>query len=391
MMKVHEYQAKALFREYGLPTLKGELATTPQEAESAVKRMGTEGPWVVKAQVHAGGRGKGGGIKLSKTLQEVVENAETILSKPLVTPQTGPEGREVKKLLIEEGCNIADELYLAAVLDRETNSIAVMASREGGVEIEEVAAKHPEKIIKVHVDAAVGITPFQSRTLAFGLELKKELHKPFAKLLSGLMRLFLEKDCSLAEINPLVITKENEWIALDAKINFDDNALYRHPEIAELADTSEENPIDVEAAKWDLNYIHLDGNIGCMVNGAGLAMATMDIIKLAGGEPANFLDVGGGASSEMVAEAFKLLVRDPKVKGILVNIFGGILRCDVLAQGIVDAARQMELNIPLVVRLEGTNVEEGRKILQSSGLEIQTATDMAEAASLAVQAVGGKS
>lgn len=390
-MKVHEYQAKALFREYGLPTLRGELAESAEAAEAVAKKLGNDGPWVVKAQVHAGGRGKGGGIKLSKTLQEVKENAQLILSKPLVTPQTGSEGRTVRKLLIEEGCNIADELYLAAVLDRETNSIAVMASREGGVEIEEVAAKHPEKIIKIHVDAAVGISSFQARTLAFGLDLDKELHKSFASMLSGLTRLFLEKDCSLAEINPLVITKEKQLIALDAKINFDDNALYRHPEIAELADTSEENPLDVEAAKWDLNYIHLDGNIGCMVNGAGLAMATMDIIKLAGGEPANFLDVGGGASSEMVAEAFKLLVSDSKVKGILVNIFGGILRCDVLAQGIVDAAKQIDLKIPLIVRLEGTNVEEGRKILQTSGLEVQTATDMAEAANLAVQAVGGRS
>jgi succinyl-CoA synthetase beta subunit len=386
-LKIHEYQAKQLFRQYGIPTLRGEVATSPDEAVAAAKKLGGSGPWVVKAQVYAGGRGKGGGIKLSKSLDEVKSNAQTILSKPLVTPQTGPEGRKVRTLLIEDGCAIANELYLAAVLDRATHSVVVMASREGGMEIEEVAAKHPEKILKVHVDPAVGFSGYQGRTLAFGLGLKPELHPAFGKFVQSLAKLFVEKDCSLAEINPLVITKDNQLIALDAKINFDDNALFRHGDLKELADPHEEDPQDLEAAKWNLNYIHLDGNIGCMVNGAGLAMATMDIIKLAGGEPANFLDVGGGASADQVREAFKILVADPKVKGIFVNIFGGIMKCDVLATGIVQAARQIELKIPLVVRLEGTNVEEGKRILKDSKLNIQTATTMADGAKMAVAAV----
>ena len=385
-MKIHEYQAKALFKEYGMPVLRGETATSASEAETAAKNLGGKGPWVVKAQVHAGGRGKGGGIKLSKSIAEVKSNAETILSNKLITPQTGAEGKDVRKLLIEEGCDIGSELYLAVVLDRETSTLVVMASREGGMEIEEVAAKTPEKIIKVHVDVAMGVTGFQARTLAFGLGLDKELHKPFAKLLKNLVSVFVEKDCALAEINPLVITKDKQFVVLDAKINFDDNALYRHPEIKEMEDANEEDPRDVEAAKWNLNYIHLDGNIGCMVNGAGLAMATMDIIKLHGGEPANFLDVGGGANTEMVTEAFKIVVSDPKVEAILINIFGGILKCDILAAGIVEAVGQVSLKVPLVVRLEGTNVKEGKKILDESNLNIRTATDMATAAKLSVEA-----
>ncbi|MFH1018059.1 MAG: ADP-forming succinate--CoA ligase subunit beta [Pseudomonadota bacterium] len=389
-MKIHEYQAKSLFRKYGIPTLRGEVARSPQEAMDTARKLGERGPWVVKAQIYAGGRGKGGGIKLSRTLEEVRANAQAILSKPLVTPQTGPEGRVVRTLLIEDGCEISRELYCAAVLDRATNSIVVMASLEGGVEIEEVAKKSPEKILKVHVDPAMGFSAYHGRTLAFGLKLPSELQKDFSKLVAGLVRLFVDKDCSLAEINPLVITKSNRWIALDAKINFDDNALFRHEELHALADPNEEDPRDLEAAKWNLNYIHLDGNIGCMVNGAGLAMATMDIIKQAGGEPANFLDVGGGASADMVREAFKILVADPKVKGILVNIFGGIMKCDVLAEGIVQAAREIHLGVPLVVRLEGTNVAEGRRILKDSGIKVQTASNMADAAKLAVAAVERK-
>jgi succinyl-CoA synthetase beta subunit len=389
-LKIHEYQAKTLFREFGLPTLRGEIAATAHEAVTAAKKIGDKGPWVVKAQIHAGGRGKGGGIRLSKTLDEVKANAAAILGKPLVTPQTGPQGKKVHTLLIEEGCEIAKELYCAAVLDRATASIALMASREGGVEIEEVAAKHPEKILKVRVSPSIGISGYEGRTLAYGLGLDAALHKAFNQMISGVVRLFLAKDCSLVEINPLVVTKQGALIALDAKIVVDDNGLSRHPEIQKLADPKEEDPIDLEAAKWNLNYIHLDGNIGCMVNGAGLAMATMDIIQQAGGKPANFLDVGGGASAEMVREAFKLLVSDKKVQAILVNIFGGILKCDVLAQGIVEAAKQISLKVPLIVRLEGTNVEEGRKILAQSGLNIQSTKNMKDAAETVVAATGGR-
>ncbi|HLG18915.1 MAG TPA: ADP-forming succinate--CoA ligase subunit beta [Bdellovibrionota bacterium] len=388
-MKIHEYQAKALFREFGLPTLRGEIATTPDEAVAAAKKLGDKGSWVVKAQIHAGGRGKGGGIRLSRTLEDVKSNAAAILSKPLVTPQTGAQGKQVNTLLIEEGCDIGRELYCAAVLDRATSSIAVMASREGGVEIEEVAAKHPEKIIRVHVSPSIGVSGFEGRTLAFGLGLDPPLHKSFSQMIGGMVRLFLAKDCSLVEVNPLVVTKQGTLVALDAKVNFDDSGLFRHADVQKLADPEEEDPIDLEAAKWNLNYIHLDGNIGCMVNGAGLAMATMDIIKQAGGEPANFLDVGGGASTEMIRQAFKLLVSDKKVRAILVNIFGGIMKCDVLAHGIVEAAQEMSLRIPLVVRLEGTNVEEGRRILRESKLNLQSAKDMQDAARLAVTSVGG--
>ncbi len=383
-MKIHEYQAKELFQQYGLPTLKGEVASTPTQAKEIAAAWGQEGPWMVKAQVHSGGRGKGGGIRMTRSLEALEGEAKAILHHPLVTPQTGPEGKPVNLVLVEEGCDIASELYVAAVLDRASASVAVMASREGGMEIEEVAARTPEKIFKVHVDPALGILPYQSRTLAFDLGLSKSLHKEFAKLVTGLVKLFLDKDCSLAEINPLVITKDQKLIVLDAKINFDDNGLYRHPELATYADPSQEDPRDREAAKWDLSYIRLDGDIGCMVNGAGLAMATMDLIKLAGGEPANFLDVGGGASSEMVREAFKILVSDPKVKAILVNIFGGIMKCDVLAEGIVEAASQINLKVPLVVRLEGTNVEKGKEILADSGLNLRSVDEMDEAARAAV-------
>jgi len=386
-MKIHEYQAKDLLAKYGLAIQPGKTTDNAADAVSVAKSVSAKGPWVVKAQVHAGGRGKGGGVKFCKTLDEVQTHSANILSKPLVTPQTGPEGVKVPKLLIVEAVDIAKELYCALVLDRKTSSIVIMASREGGMEIEEVAAKTPEKIFKVNVDAALGLSAYQTRTLAYDLELPTELHKPFAALVSGLTKLFIEKDCSLVEVNPLVITTKNEVMALDAKVTFDENALFRHPELKELFDPSQEDPIDLEAAKWHLNYIHLDGNIGCMVNGAGLAMATMDMVKMAGGEPANFLDVGGGANTDMVREAFKILISDPKVKGIFVNIFGGIMKCDVLAQGIVDAVAQVGLSLPLVVRLEGTNVDAGRKILNDSKLNIQATSNMGEAAKMIVEKV----
>lgn len=385
-MKIHEYQAKEVFRAANIPTLKGKTATTPDQAVEAAKSVSDKAPWVVKAQIHAGGRGKGGGVKLAKTLDEVKKYATEIMSKNLVTHQTTAAGQKVHTLLIEEGCNIAKEYYLAAVLDRKTASIVIMASSEGGVDIEEVAEKHPEKIFKIHVDPAVGYVPYQGRALAFQLGLATELHKPFSQMISNLVKVFVTNDCSIAEINPLVVTKENTLIALDAKMIFDDNAMYRHEPLKSYFDPNEEDPQDLEAAKWNLNYIRLDGNIGCMVNGAGLAMATMDIIKFSGGSPANFLDVGGGASGDMVREAFKILQGDKNVKCIFVNIFGGILRCDVLAQGIVDAVKQTGLKLPLVVRMEGTNVEKGKEILNTSGLKILTASNMAEGAQLAVKA-----
>ncbi|MCB0272290.1 MAG: ADP-forming succinate--CoA ligase subunit beta [Bdellovibrionales bacterium] len=388
-MNIHEYQAKSLFKQYGIPTLQGKVVTSADQAQDAAKDLGTNAPWVVKAQIHAGGRGKGGGVKLAKTLDEVKTYAAQIMSKPLVTHQTGPQGKEVHKLLIEEGCKIQKEFYLACVLDRATASVVIMASTEGGMEIEKVAEETPEKIFKVHVDPAVGFVPYQARTLAFGLGLDASLHKPFTQLVKNLIQLFVEKDCSLAEINPLVLTQDQKIIALDGKINFDGNALYRHPDIKELRDLSEEDERDVEASKWGLNYVGLDGNIGCMVNGAGLAMATMDIIKAHGGEPANFLDVGGGASQEMVSQAFKLILSDPNVKGVLVNIFGGIVKCDVLAQGILDALKNVELTVPLVVRLEGTNVEQGRKILEESDVKVISAIGMKEAAEKAVASAKG--
>lgn len=386
-MKIHEYQAKELLATYKVQVQPGLVAYSPSQAVDIANKVTHEGPWVVKAQVHAGGRGKAGGVKFCKTTQEVKEAAEKMMSKPLVTHQTGPDGVDVTKLLVVKAVDIAHELYCALVLDRKTSSIVIMASREGGMEIEEVAEKTPDKIFKICVDPAMGHSAYQSRILAYDLGLPKELHAQFETMIQGMTKLFIEKDCSLVEINPLAITTDNQLMALDAKVTIDDNALFRHFDIKELFDPSQEDPIDLEAAKWNLNYIHLDGNIGCMVNGAGLAMATMDMIKMAGGEPANFLDVGGGASSDMVREAFKILISDKKVKGIFVNIFGGIMKYDVLAKGIVEAVTQVGLKIPLVVRLEGTNVEQGRKLLNDSKLNIFATSDMGEAATLIVKKV----
>ncbi|MBI2092198.1 MAG: ADP-forming succinate--CoA ligase subunit beta [Deltaproteobacteria bacterium] len=384
-MKIHEYQGKELLRKFGVSVPEGRIAFTPDEAYSTAKELG--GTVVVKAQIHAGGRGKGGGVKVCKTADEAREAAKKMLHWNLVTHQTGPEGKEVKKVLIEKGCEIAKELYLGMVLDRATARVTIMASREGGVEIEEVASKHPEKIFKMAVDPAVGFQGYQGRELGFGLGLDKELVGKFVKFVGGLYNAYVSCDCSLAEINPLVITKSSDLLALDAKINFDDNAFYRHKEFEELRDLDEEDPSEMEAKKHDLNYISLNGNIGCMVNGAGLAMATMDIIKLCGGEPANFLDVGGGATKENVAAAFKIILRDSKVKAILINIFGGIVKCDMVADGIVSAAREMHVKVPLVVRLQGTNVDAGRKILAGSGLNIIAADGFAEAAEKAVKSI----
>jgi succinyl-CoA synthetase beta subunit len=385
-MNIHEYQAKALLAEYGVKILQGRIAYTPEEAEQAARALG--GPvWVVKAQIHAGGRGKGGGVKLARSVEEVRQLANDMLGMTLVTHQTGPQGRVVKRVYIEDGCRIARELYLGAVIDRATSRITFMASTEGGVEIEEVAAKHPEKIIRVAIDPATGFQPFHGRELAYGLGLKGTEVKKGVAFMHGLYNCFTERDASLVEINPLVITQEGDVVALDAKMNFDSNALYRQPRVVELRDLDEEDPQEIEASRHELNYIKLDGNIACMVNGAGLAMATMDIIKLHGGEPANFLDVGGGATKERVTAAFKLLLADPNVEGVLINIFGGIMRCDVIAEGVVAAAREVNLNVPLVVRLEGTNVDLGKQIMADSGLPIIPADDLADAAEKIVQAV----
>jgi len=385
-MNIHEYQAKALLREYGVATLQGRVAYTPEEAEQAAREL--PGPvWVVKAQIHAGGRGKAGGVKLARSIEEVRQLADAMLGMTLVTHQTGPQGRIVKRVYVEEGCNIARELYLGVLLDRATARVTFMGSSEGGVEIEEVARRSPEKILKVAIDPVTGFQPFHGRKLAFGLGLKgKEVQKAVA-FMKGLYACFVERDASLVEINPLVLTAEGELVALDAKMNFDANALFRQPRIVELRDLDEEDPHEIEASRHELNYIKLDGNIGCMVNGAGLAMATMDIIKLHGGAPANFLDVGGGASKERVTAAFKLLLSDPNVEAVLVNIFGGIMRCDVIAEGVVAAAREVNLNVPLVVRLEGTNVELGKRILSESGLSIIPADDLDDAARKVVAAV----
>lgn len=385
-MNIHEYQAKEVLKQYGVVVPQGKVAFTVEEAVQAAKEIGSD-VTVVKAQIHAGGRGKAGGVKIAKSLDEVRTYAEQLLGKTLVTHQTGPEGKAVKRLLIEQGCDIQKEYYVGMVIDRSSGRIAVMASAEGGTEIEEVAANTPEKIFTETIDPAVGMQPFQARKLAYAIGIPKELVNKSVKFMLGLYDAFVEKDCSLAEINPLVVTGDGEVMALDAKINFDDNALYRHPDIVELRDLDEEDPKEVEASKHDLSYISLDGNIGCMVNGAGLAMATMDIIKYYGGEPANFLDVGGGASTEKVTEAFKIILADEKVKGILVNIFGGIMKCDVIATGVVEAAKQVGLDRPLVVRLEGTNVELGKDILAKSGLNIIPATSMADAAEKIVAAV----
>jgi succinyl-CoA synthetase beta subunit len=387
-MKIHEYQAKELFKKYNIPIPDGAVAFNPDEAKQVAENLGGF-PVVVKAQIHAGGRGKGGGVKLAGSIDDVTAIAGEIIGMNLVTHQTGPDGKRVKKVLVEQGLNIAKELYLSIIPDRSTAKIVIMASRAGGMDIEEVAAQTPEKIIKVFIDPLVGIQPFHCREVAFGLELSSSVMKPFVSMLGSLYRLFMDYDCSLVEINPLVITAEDAVIALDAKVDFDDNALYRHKDIIEYRDIDEEDPLEVEASKFHLNYIKLDGNVGNMVNGAGLAMATMDIIKLAGAEPANFLDVGGGASAEMVENGFRIMLGDKNVKGILINIFGGILRCDVLAEGVVHAAEKTGINIPVVIRMEGTNVEQGRKILAESGLNFTTASDMKDAAHKVAQLVAG--
>ena len=385
-MNIHEYQAKQLLADYGVAVPRGSVAYTTPEAEAAAKELG--GPvWVVKAQIHAGGRGKGGGVKVVKSVDEVRDTADKMLGMTLVTHQTGPGGKEVKRIYVEEGCDIAREMYLSLLVDRGQSAVTVMASTEGGMDIEEVAEKTPEKIIRVTIDAATGMLPFHARRIAFGLGLEGKQVGAAVKFLLGIYKAFTELDASLVEINPLVVTASGAVMALDAKMNFDDNALFRHKNIEELRDESEEDAAELEAARHDLNYIKLDGNIGCMVNGAGLAMATMDIIKLHGGDPANFLDVGGGADKERVTTAFKLILADPKVEGILVNIFGGIMRCDIIAEGVVAAAREVSLDVPLVVRLEGTNVEQGKKILAESGLAIVSADDLGDAAGKVVKAV----
>ncbi len=384
-MNIHEYQAKEILKRFGIPVPRGRVASTSQEAGAIAQEMGSS--CVIKAQIHAGGRGKAGGVKLAATPEEAEKIAGEMLGKKLVTHQTGPEGREAKRLLVEERLDIDRELYLGLVLDRSASRPSLIASAEGGVEIEEVAQKNPEKILKEVIDPAVGLLSFQGRRLAYGLGLPQERLGALVSLLQGLFRAFMELDCSLAEINPLVLTRDGKLFALDAKMNFDNNALFRHPEVATLRDVDEEDPKEVEASKLGLSYIALDGNIGCMVNGAGLAMATMDIIKLYGGEPANFLDVGGGATRDKVSEAFKVLLSEKRVEGVLVNIFGGIMRCDVIAQGVVEAARETRVTVPLVVRLQGTNMELGRKILSESGLSITPAETMAEAAEKIVKAV----
>jgi succinyl-CoA synthetase beta subunit len=378
-MKIHEYQAKELFKKYRIPVPSGGVAFGVEEACQVAVGLGGW-PVVVKAQIHAGGRGKGGGVKLARSAAEVKTVAGEILGMTLVTHQTGAEGRLVRKLLVEQGLGIAKELYLSIVPDRATAKIVIMASEAGGMDIEEVAAKAPEKIIKVFVSPLLGLQGYHCRQLAFGLNLPPTALKSFTSMIQNLYRMFVEYDCSLVEINPLVITTDEAVIALDAKVNFDDNALFRHKDVLELRDLDEENPLEVEASRFNLNYINLDGNVGNMVNGAGLAMATMDIIKLAGAEPANFLDVGGGASAEMVENGFRIILSDRNVKGILINIFGGILRCDTLAKGVVEAATKTGIKVPVVVRMEGTNVEEGRRILAESGLNLITAADLKDAA-----------
>ncbi len=394
-MNIHEYQAKALLAKFGVATPKGGVAYTAAEAEQVAGKL--PGPvYVVKSQIHAGGRGAGkfkddpngkGGVRVVKSLADVRTNTEAMLGKVLITKQTGPKGKEVKRVYIEEGLDIKRELYMGMLIDRATGRVTAMASSEGGMDIEEVAAKHPEKIIKVAIDPVTGFQPFHGRMIAFALELKGPQVGAAVKFLTAMYSAFMALDASIVEINPLVVTGGGDVVALDAKMNFDDNALFRHKEIEDLRDVDEEDPMETEAAKHSLNYVKLDGNIGCMVNGAGLAMATMDIIKLYGGDPANFLDVGGGATRERVSAAFKLILSDPNVEGILVNIFGGIMRCDVIAEGVVAAAREVALNVPLVVRLEGTNVELGKQILKNSGLKITSGDNLADAAEKIVRAV----
>jgi succinyl-CoA synthetase beta subunit len=381
-VKIHEYQAKAILAQHGVPVPRGEMVTTSAEAADAARRLG--GTVVVKAQIHAGGRGKGGGVKVVKGPEEAERAAAAMLGSNLVTVQTGPQGQKVSRVLVEEGLQIAKELYFGMLIDRAARAPVMMASAEGGVDIEEVAAKTPHLIHREHIDPAVGLSPFQARKLAFGIGLEAPLIPKAVKLLGALHDGFLACDASLIEINPLVVTAGGDLLALDAKLTFDDNALYRHPSFKELRDLAEEDPLEVEASRFSLSYIRLDGTIGCMVNGAGLAMATMDIIKLAGGEPANFLDVGGGANAEQIRNAFKILMSDRNVNAVLINIFGGILRCDVLAEGLIAAVRDLEVKVPIVIRMEGTNVEIGKKMLQESGLNFTTADSMGEAAETVV-------
>ena len=387
-MNVHEYQAKELMREFGISVLKGGIANTPAEAVEVAKKLDTK-VWVVKAQIHAGGRGKGGGVKLAKSLEEVEKYAKEILGMQLVTHQTGPEGKKVLKVLIEQGCDIDHEYYCGIVLDRVTGQNTFMVSIEGGMDIEKVAHDTPEKIIKAHINPATGFTPAVGRKLGYALGLKGETLNKAIKFFDGLYKLYTQKDCSIAEINPLVTTKTGDVLALDGKLNFDDNALFRHPEIEAMRDVTEESAQELEAGKFGLSYISLDGNIGCLVNGAGLAMGTLDILKIHGGTPANFLDVGGGATKETVQKAFSIILEDKNVKAILVNIFGGIMKCDIIANGVVDAAKELSLKVPLIVRLEGTNVALGKKILSESGLKITAANDLADAAIKAVAAAKG--
>ena len=385
-MKIHEYQGKQLLAKYGVTVPRGEVVDSPDQVRAAVEKLGL--PVVVKAQIHAGGRGKGGGVKLARTADDAEAIARQIIGMKLVTHQTGPEGREVRRLLIEEGLKIKQEFYLGIVLDRATSRLVFMASAAGGMDIEEVAATEPEKILKETIDPSVGLLPFQARKLAFGAGLPREVVNKAASFMLSLYRAYTDMDASLMEINPFLLTEDGELYALDAKLNFDDNALFRHKDYAELRDLNEEDPLEIEASKFDLSYIKLDGNIGCMVNGAGLAMATMDIIKLAGGEPANFLDVGGGASQERVENAFRILLSDSHVRAVLINIFGGIVRTDMVATGVVEAARKIGVNVPVVVRLEGTNVERGREVIEQSGLGFTTASSMKDAAEKVVALAG---
>ncbi len=388
-MNLHEYQAKQLFASYGIPVPNNQVIDKAQQAPAAMKKIGGS-RWVIKAQVHAGGRGKAGGVKLTDKPAEVEKLAAAMLGKRLVTYQTGADGQPVNQVLIEETCNIARELYLGAVIDRSSRRIVFMASTEGGVDIEKVAAETPEKILKIKVEPLTGVMPFQCRELAFGLGLAGDQIQQFSTILTGLGRMFVEKDLSLLEVNPLVVTKEGNLLCLDGKINLDENALYRHPDIKALRDISQENPSETHAKEWELSYIALDGNIGCLVNGAGLAMATMDVIKLHGGEPANFLDVGGGATKERVTEAFKIILSDKNVKGILVNIFGGIVRCDLIAEGILGAVKEVGVKVPVVVRLEGNSAELGKKILNESKLNVIAGEDLTDAAKKIIAAIKKK-
>jgi succinyl-CoA synthetase beta subunit len=386
-MKIHEYQAKTILARYGVPVPRGEVTFNAAEAHDIAKRLGTP-VVVVKAQIHAGGRGKGGGVKLARSPDDATALARDMIGMTLVTHQTGPEGRVVSRVLIEEGLQIQRELYLSLLLDRAAGKPVMMASAAGGMDIEEVAANTPEKIVRIYIEPGVGLAPFEARQLGFGIGLEAAQVSKFVKLAASLYEAFVATDASLVEINPLVVTGSGDLLALDAKMNFDDNALYRHPDIRDLRDLGEEDPLEIEASKYALNYIHLDGTIGCMVNGAGLAMATMDIIKLAGGEPANFLDVGGGANAEQIRNAFKILMSDKNVRAVLINIFGGILRCDVLAQGVIAAVKELGVPVPIVIRMEGTNVDEGKRLLRESGMNFTTADSMDEAAEKAVGLAG---